>query len=283
MLDGLESGEDDGTLAALGHGPHDAFVEGACLAGGADEDVRPEGPHDLLEGRLFRVLERQAHASHDVLAQGQVPLELVDVRAAGMHQAAGIGEGDVGADLRPVEASLEQGGAQQPRDADAGRARAGQQEAHLGNAPAQRPGRRVQAGQHDGGRALHVVVEAGHLISEEVQDAQGIGPLEVLPLDDAAGPHLLDTLHERPYQLLVGRSPEAARPVAEVEGVGEELPVVGAHVERDGQGQRGMHAAGGRVEGQLADGDAHAARTLVAQAEDALVVSDDDEPHVRVG
>ena len=44
-----------------------------------------------------------------------------------------------------------------------------------------------------------------------------------------------------------------------------------------------MQAAGGRVERELADRDAHAARALVAEAQDALVVGDHDQPDVRVG
>ncbi len=43
-----------------------------------------------------------------------------------------------------------------------------------------------------------------------------------------------------------------------------------------------MPAPGG-VEGELADGDAHAAAALVAEAEDALVVGDDDEADVFAG
>src|SRR6476620_1147255 len=43
-----------------------------------------------------------------------------------------------------------------------------------------------------------------------------------------------------------------------------------------------MDAAGRRVEGELADGDGHPARALVAEAEDPLVVGDDDEPDVVI-
>ena len=38
----------------------------------------------------------------------------------------------------------------------------------------------------------------------------------------------------------------------------------------------GMDAAAGRVERELADRDAHAAGALVAEAEDALAIGDDD-------
>ena len=39
---------------------------------------------------------------------------------------------------------------------------------------------------------------------------------------------------------------------------------------------RGMNAAAGGVERELADRDAHAAGALVAEAQDALAVGDDD-------
>src|SRR5262249_46595790 len=42
----------------------------------------------------------------------------------------------------------------------------------------------------------------------------------------------------------------------------------------------GRHAGAGGVQGQLADGDAHAVDAEVAQAEDALAVGDDDEADV---
>ena len=50
-----------------------------------------------------------------------------------------------------------------------------------------------------------------------------------------------------------------------------------------GSVSEGCSPLGGRVERQLADGDAHAAGTLVAETQDALVVRDDDESDVRVG
>ena len=41
-----------------------------------------------------------------------------------------------------------------------------------------------------------------------------------------------------------------------------------------------MDPARRRVQRELADRDGHAAGALVAEAEDPLVVGDDDEPHV---
>ena len=64
---------------------------------------------------------------------------------------------------------------------------------------------------------------------------------------------------------------------ADVQRIGEELHAVRAHVQRHRQGQAGMDARGRRVQRQLADRDGHATGTLVAQAQDPLVVRDHDQ------
>ena len=82
---------------------------------------------------------------------------------------------------------------------------------------------------------------------------------------------------------VVGLAAQPGMAPAEVQVIGEERGVVGAHVEADRQRARGMDAGGGGVERELAHRDGHAAGALVAEAEDALVVGDDDEPHVLEG
>ena len=69
-------------------------------------------------------------------------------------------------------------------------------------------------------------------------------------------------------------------PPAEIEVVREQRAVVGADVQAHRQRRGGVDAGGGAVERALADGDAHAARALVAEAEDPLVVGDHDEADV---
>ena len=54
------------------------------------------------------------------------------------------------------------------------------------------------------------------------------------------------------------------------------LAAVGADVEDDRQRRRRMQSGAGGVERELADRNAHAAGALVAEAEDALAVADDD-------
>ena len=238
---GVGQGEDDGPFDALGHGPDDRLRR-----------TSPSWPVVPMStsGRMARMtsarwlvvvsLETQPMRVTASSAHRELALELVEVRAAGVDQAARVEHGDPRVRLGTAHAFLGEGAVQQPDDADAGRAGASQHEAQVGQATLQGAGGRVEAGQDDRGRALHVVVEAGHLVAEVVEDAQGVGALEVLPLDDAAGPDLLDAAHEGLHQLVVGMAPQAPGAIPEVERVGQELAVVRAHVERDRQRQRGV-------------------------------------------
>ena len=122
----------------------------------------------------------------------------------------------------------------------------------------------------------------GDAVPVAIQDPQRVLLLEVLPLDHAAGPDLVDAGDERLDQRVVLGAAQPGRAVAEVQRIGEQGRVVGADVERDRQGQRGMDAAGRRVQRELADRDGHAAGALVAEAQDALVVGHDDQPDVLV-
>ena len=70
---------------------------------------------------------------------------------------------------------------------------------------------------------------------------------------------------------------------AHIEGVIEQLLVVGAHVQHHRQAVGGGDAAAGGVERQLADGDAHAADALVTEAQDPLAVGDHDHLDVLLG
>ena len=112
---------------------------------------------------------------------------------------------------------------------------------------------------------------------------RALGPLKSSHWMTQPGQVSDDAPHEGLDELLVGRAAQPPRAVADVERVTEQLAIVGADVEGDRQREGGMQTARGRVEGQLADGDAHAAGALVAEAEDALVVGHDDEADVRVG
>ena len=127
----------------------------------------------------------------------------------------------------------------------------------VSRSPIPRPAQpRQDPGHDDRRRPLDVVVERRHAIAVAIEDAQRVGLLEVLPLDDAARPDLGDALDERLDQRVVLGPAQARRAKAEVERVGEQRRVVGPDVERDRQRERRMDAAGRRVQGELADGDA---------------------------
>ena len=116
-----------------------------------------------------------------------------------------------------------------------------------------------------------------------LEDPEGVALVEVLPLHDRMREDLGHARDEGLDELVVGRTRDAARAVPEIERVFEKRGVVGADVEADGQHLGWVDAGARDVERQLADGDAHATRTLVSEAEDALVVGDDDEADVVVG
>ncbi len=130
---------------------------------------------------------------------------------------------------------------------------------------------------------LNVVVEAEMPVSVLLEQVRCVGVAEVLELDQARGPPQLHGVHEfldhvvvvltahthtssrstmRPSRraivcvqtVLIGDVP--SQPVvlsAEVERVIEELLVVGAHVEGDGERARRVNTARGHVQRQLTD------------------------------
>ena len=70
-------------------------------------------------------------------------------------------------------------------------------------------------------------------------------------------------------------------PVAEIGGVVEELLIVGAAVEVDGDGACWVDAGGGSVNGKFSDGNVGAVDTPVADTQDLLGIGADQKIHVR--
>ena len=91
---------------------------------------------------------------------------------------------------------------------------------------------------------------------------------------------LLDAgAHELVEQLVVLGAEGARLVQSDVVGIVAQLLVVRAHVDGDGQALVGLYAREGRVKGELAHGDAHAAGAEVAEPEDALAVRHADRPY----
>lgn len=87
---------------------------------------------------------------------------------------------------------------------------------------------------------------------------------------------LNDGLHELVDEVIIRLARHSLVLQTDIERIVQELLVVGADVQDDGETLVGLDAGQGSVEGQLPDGDAHAVGAQVSQAEDALSVRDDD-------
>ena len=135
---------------------------------------------------------------------------------------------------------------------------------------------------HDRRRPLDVVVERRDAVAVAVEDAQRVCCLKsshwmTQPGQTSATP----ATNASTSASYVGAA-QPRRAMADVQRVGEQRRVVRPDVERDRQGQGRVDAAGRRVQRELADRDGHPAGALVAEAQDPLVVGDDDEPDVLV-
>ena len=271
---GIGERQDDGPLGwrePIDHRADHGLVERARDTGRPHQDRRPPRVDDVHE-----VAARHArHGRHRERA-----LLRIEVHPALVDEPVRVDEGDVLVHLAVRHARRTERHPEQPGDADARGSGAHDDHADL----LERLVRTARSGEHtgqdDGGRALDVIVEGRQAVPVPIEESEGIVLLEVLELDEAAGPHLVHAGDECLHQLVVRLTPKARLSVSEVERVGQQRRVVGADVERDRQGEARMDAACRGVQGELADGDGHTAGTLVAQAQDALVVRDHDEPNV---
>src|ERR1019366_8935862 len=180
----------------------------------------------------------------------------------------------------PLKARAPERVAQQPGDADAGGTRSQDDDALVLERNSRRPAAGVDSGHGHGSGSLDVVVEAGEDLPIAIQQAEGVDLLEVFPLQERLREALLHGLDEFLDERVVLGAAQAWKPPAEVELISQERFVVRADVETDGKRERRVDARGRRVKRELADGNPHASRTLVAEPEDALVVGHDDEADV---
>ncbi len=163
---------------------------------------------------------------------------------------------------------------------DAGFARAEKQHALVGQFSAGDAQRGQNAGERHGTGALDVVVEGAGAVAVFFQKAEGVAVAEILELDEHAGKKFFHRHHEFLDDRVVGLAANAFLPQAGVKRIGQQGFVVGADINRDRQALRRMNAGAGGVKRQFADGNAHAGRAEIAEAENAFAVGDDDHLHV---
>ncbi len=226
---------------------------------------------------------RRKLPSRNVLALARQRLLLgTNPFAAFDEQAVAIEGVDALARLLFAQALFLHGGDEEIDDADAGRSGA----EHGDGLLAERDAGGVDGGQQRGGGhgrgSLNVVVEGAEPVAIALQQARRVGAGEILPLQKDVRPAALDGSHKGLDKIVVLLAANALVLPADVNGIVEQRFVVGAHVEQHGQAMLRRNAAQRRVERHLADGNAHAARALIAQAEDALAVADHNAAHVVV-
>ena len=152
--------------------------------------------------------------------------------------------------------------------------------------PASSADRGQQRAGGDGGGSLNVVVEGAQPVTIALEQDGRIDAGEVLPLQKYVRPAALHGGHKLLDERIVLRPADALVLPANVNRIVEAFFVVCAHVEQNRQAMLWRDAAQCGVKGHLADGNAHAARALIAQAENAFAVRDHDAAHIvktRVG
>lgn len=128
---------------------------------------------------------------------------------------------------------------------------------------------------------MNIVVEGAVVIFVLLQQPERVAVAEILELDEAVPAEPSDhRLHELVQEFVVFLTCDSFLPEAKVLVVLQLGGAVGADVEGDGQAVVGFYASQRGVEAEFADGDAHAVHALVADAQNALAVSDDDGPDV---
>ncbi len=166
--------------------------------------------------------------------------------------------------------------------ADAGRrlARAEEQQALRFELRAGHAQRRVKPCQRDARRSLNVVVEAAHAVAILVQQAKSVEVREVLELDDRAWKDFVGRRHELLDERVILGAAQSRPLEPDIEGILQESGVVGADVEHHRKRGGRMNSRARGVQRELADRDAHAVGTQIAEPQDAFAVGDHDDLHV---
>ncbi len=276
---GVGEREDDGTGTVLVHGLDHLFGEQTRLAGDPDQNVRATVLHYLQQGDVVphRPVGNALHRLGEAALEIELVGDLVGDKTESVHHKdpatrLGIGQ-PFGLHLRHDLLG----------DAAAGAACAEESDSLLGELGTGGLAGGDQAAQRHRRSALNVVVEAAELVLVAIEQRHGVVLGEILKLQQDIGPAALDRLNEGIDELGILFTGDARIAPAHVEGVVQQLLVVGAHIQHHRQAVGGRDAATGGVKRQLADGNAHAADALVTQTQNPLTVGDHDHLDVLLG
>jgi len=127
--------------------------------------------------------------------------------------------------------------------------------------------------------ALNIVVEARQMAPVVPQQPERVRVAEILPLQERLWKDGPDRGHKFIDEFIVERTAHPRLLEADVEFAPAQLRVIGADIERDGEGVAGMDAGARGVEREFAHRDAHAQGAEIAEPEDAFAIRGDDQPH----
>ena len=263
----------------LVHGLDHLFGEQPRLTGDPDQDVRATMLHHLQQGDVVthRPVGDALHRLGETALEVELVGDLVGDKTEAIHHkdpAARLGIGQpLGLHLRHDLLGNAATGAARPEEGNP----------LLGELGAGGLAGGDQAAQRHRRGTLNIVVEAAELVLVAVEQWHGVVLGEILKLQQDVGPAALDRLNEGIDKLgvLIPRDTRIAP--SHIEGVIQQLLVVGADIQHHRQAVGGRDAATGGVEGELADGNAHAADTLVTQTQDPLAIGHHDHLDVLLG
>jgi hypothetical protein len=137
--------------------------------------------------------------------------------------------------------------------------------------------RAEQPGHDDHAGALHVVVEDPVLVPVGDQDPARVLRAEVLAVQQGTREPRRRRRQVLPDDRVLIGAADARVPVAQVQRVVQQRLVVRPDIQRNGDYPAGVDSRRGGVRGQLADGDHAASHAPVADGQDLLGVTADDE------
>ena len=136
-----------------------------------------------------------------------------------------------------------------------------------------------QGARRDRRRALNIIIIGAEFIAVFLQQRFRMGLGKILELQQDIRPFTLYCLHELVDKLEIGIAGDTFLAPADIHRIVEPFLIIRSYIEDDGQCHAGIDATRRRIKRQLADGNAHAARALIAKAENTLAIGDDNRLH----
>ena len=137
--------------------------------------------------------------------------------------------------------------------------------------------RREQARERHRRRSLDVVVEDANLVAIFVQQTEGRMIGEILELNQHPGKHCARGGDEFVNELIICGAAQPFLAQADIIGIVQQRLIVSADVQHHRQAERRVDAGAGGIKRELADWNAHAVRSQVAETQDTLAVGHHDK------